>query len=174
MSCAYAYADKFPTTECVNNAHVQQQVPDPCVNGGDCCDANDNLHASGFVCRLPDATNPCSAPATCDGVHPECQGDSFYADDSPCDGDAATLQNHGLCHSGVCSHIHAAWCTNMRVGISCTVPGHECVRTCAQPKAFSKGGCVSSKGCITSDYDRYKAFLDYNQWEDGSAYVRTN
>ena len=93
----------------------------------------------------------------CDGEHAECPSNADLADYTPCDTVAAAsvgagagvvagaagaagapgAGNHGHCHGGVCSHMHARFCADLAVerGFtklhSCSVPGHECVRACS-------------------------------------------
>ena len=137
-------------------------IPNPCENGGGCCDDFNNLKLANTKCRDADHAAPCSAPAVCDGAHPECPNNAFLADDTPCDVDVDDPDNHGICHSGVCSHIHALWCaTHYGSMRACVVPGMECVRSCAQS---IDGKCVyGTRLCEGVDNVR-QIFSDHGNW----------
>jgi hypothetical protein len=97
--------------------------PDPCSAGGSCC-GDTGLEIQGTECRAADPTIACSAAAACDGVHAYCPANEAVVDGTPCDQDATDLDNHGVCHSGTCSHIHAQWCFDNSGALpSCSVPG---------------------------------------------------
>lgn len=140
--------------------------PNPCANGGACCDKAGSLLPATTVCRAADPLLPCSKQATCDGIHPDCGANQFYPDDTPCDTDANNAENHGVCHSGVCSHIHAAWCadaTNEGFDASCIVPGYECVRSCTQANNPDAGCMYGNRGC-EDNAGIFDAFSAHNKW----------
>ena len=113
--------------------------PDPCFEGGACCDGNGNLKSEGTSCRGEDSTKPCKAEAVCDGLHPECPANDNKADGTYCAAQEDGSGNHGTCAAGVCGHIHAGYCSTMLADLGigpnqdngpCTIPGYECVRFC--------------------------------------------
>lgn len=132
-------------------------VPNPCGSGGECCTPEGALKPAGAVCRAADATVPCAAEASCDGLHPECPMNAFVEDGAPCDQDAADPANHGVCHSGTCSHTHSLWCANNGQGLSCSTPGYECVRAC-----MYAGECLYGSDACNSNRPLVDAFVAYN------------
>ena len=144
---------------------------DPCAQGGACC-SNGRLSAKGTACRAADPTEPCKESAYCDGARPTCPENAFKPDEAPCDTDTSNPSNHGVCHSGVCSHIHAAYCHEFLRDIgstatpSCSIPGFECVRAC---KSFDGTKCYIGSdwsGCRAADglaglFDAFKRMNGY-------------
>ena len=107
-----------------------------------------------------------------EGIHPECPKESNYPEGHPCDADANNPGNHGICHSGVCSHLHAAWCTNLGgdAESSCSVPGYECVRSCLSQKDESVGCLFGVLGCAQNNREMLTAFSEFNKWDEGGVY----